>query len=446
MGRALLIAAVAGALVACAPAQEETMEAHAELSCAACHQGPSGQRGRATVPVTACAECHEDGGPARVSVGTVTFQHRDHTDGGEIEATCAGCHTHELGEDPLVATVDACALCHIGQVAGSRGEECRVCHQTPDHAALTSQGVVVSHAALPWVETGCVRCHYDVADPPTTVVQSECRHCHTDLEALNQAGVGRDLHPIHEGLSCVSCHAAGTHHVRGMSSAVDLVCADCHRVAHEVPLRTATTPTPSSSLTLCAACHGEVHQAQQQLLLGLVPGQPAAPSGKFLAGITCRSCHVPTAETTDPSVPIRGQASACADCHEQDYTRVLDWWIEGTRSRLASTADYVDRGTAVLGEREDSIGQMVREAGTLVDLVADAGGQHNLELSDRLLRRAAEQVRAAYLAAGLRAPPPPDLGRVPHMGLCTYCHYGPSEPWDMERMSDEFHRRAMGNN
>ena len=466
MGRVLLRAAVLllAAAAACAPPPEEEgrggrvvaegaagrSDGHAELSCAACHSGPEGQRGRATVPEAACLECHEDGGPARVRVGTAAFAHRDHGETHEIDATCAGCHTHETGEAPLAATVDACALCHIGQVAGSRGEECRVCHETPDHAAVTSQGVVVSHSTLPWVEAGCVRCHYDVADPPTEVGQARCRECHTDLETLNGLAVGRDLHPVHDGISCIACHAEGTHHVRAMSSAVELVCADCHRSAHELRLA-APGPeaglageVPPSDAALCAACHAGVHRAQQQLLLGIVPGAPAAPSGKFLAGITCRSCHVPTGAPADPAVPIRGQASACGDCHESDYERILGWWLDGTRARLAAATAYVERGAATLGTGSDPVGSRVAEARSLVALVGDAGGQHNLELSDRLLRQAVDDVREAWAQAGLRAPAPPDLGRVPHMGLCSYCHYGVDEPWDMEAMSDAFHRRAMG--
>ncbi|HUG40761.1 MAG TPA: cytochrome c3 family protein [Longimicrobiales bacterium] len=441
MGRVLLIAAAALA-AACGPASPGEDVVHAELACAACHDGERGERGRATVPESSCLEsgCHEGAVPQSVTVGTVTFSHRDHAEGHAIEATCAGCHTHASGEDPLRATVDACALCHIGQVAGSRGEECRVCHQTPDHAALTSQGVVVSHSALPWVEAGCVRCHYDVADPPTEVAAAKCRQCHTDLGALNQAAVGRDLHPIHDGVSCTACHEAGTHHVRAMSSAVELVCGDCHRSAHQLSLVVAEAdPT-----AVCADCHAGVHAPQQQLLLGIVPGTAAAPSGKFLAGITCRSCHIPTAAGSDPATAIRGQAEACAGCHEQEYERVLDWWLEGTRARLASTAAYVTEGARRLGAREDSAGRKVREAGTLVALVSAAGGQHNLELSDRLLRQALEQVRSAYAAAGLRPPQPPDLGAVPHAGLCSYCHYRRSEPWDMDAMSDAFHRRVMG--
>lgn len=453
MGRVLLTAPAAAAfalvVAACGPGEPPPGDPHANLACAACHTGPQGERGRATVPATSCLEsgCHGDGGPAEVTVGTAAFAHRDHGEGHEIDVTCAGCHTHDAGEDPLHATVDACALCHLGQVAGSRGEECRVCHQTPDHTALTSQGVVVSHSALPWVEGGCVRCHYDVADPPTTVGPAACRECHADIAALNEAAVGRDLHPLHDGVTCTACHADGTHHVRAMSSAVELVCSDCHAAAHEVTL---ARPAPGdaelglhAAAELCSECHAGVHRPQQQLLLGIVPGAPAAPSGKFLAGITCRSCHIPGPAGEDPAVAIRGQATACADCHEQEYERVLDWWIDGTRARLSAAASYVERGMATLGAREDSAGLRVREARTLVELVAQAGGQHNLELSDRLLRQALENVRTAYVWAGLRPPGVPELGRVPHMGLCTYCHYAPDEPWDMEAMSDEFHRRAM---
>ena len=34
----------------------------------------------------------------------------------------------------------------------------------------------------------------------------QCRQCHEDLSVLNQRAVGRDLHPIHEGVTCTACH------------------------------------------------------------------------------------------------------------------------------------------------------------------------------------------------------------------------------------------------
>lgn len=442
MGRVLLIALAAAVLGACQPPAGDADRAHASLSCAACHDGPQGERGRATAPAASCMDsgCHEAGGPAEVRIATVTFPHRDHAAGHEIEATCAGCHTHDTGEAPLRASVEACALCHVSNVTSGQAQECRVCHQSPDHARLTSQGVAVSHSQLPWIEIGCVRCHYDVADVETAVSALECRECHEDLSVLNQRAVGRDLHPIHDGITCTACHEEGLHEVQAMSSAVELVCSDCHREAHAVEVALGEWPTSE----VCAECHAGVHAPQQRLLLGIRPDGGVTPSEKFLAGITCRSCHVPSA-VDEPGVrePIRGQAVACAGCHDQEYTQVLEWWVEGSRSRLAASQGYLGRATTAVGTASDSAVELLRGAREMVGLVAAAGGHHNLELSDRLMREAVARAQEAYAIAGVQAPAPPDLGRVPHSGMCSYCHYGPDEPWDFRTMPSDFHQSVL---
>jgi hypothetical protein len=441
MGRLLLIALLAVVLGACA-SQDTATDPHADLSCAACHSGSQGERGRATVPATSCAGsgCHEAGGPSEVQVATVTFPHRDHAEGHEIEATCAGCHTHDSGTEPLRASVEACALCHVSDVTSADAQECRLCHEEPDHSSLTSQGVAVSHSQLPWIEIGCVRCHYDVAGAETEVSGLQCRECHEDLSVLNQRAVGRDLHPIHAGVTCTACHQEGLHEVKAMSSAVELVCADCHQRAHEVDVELAEWPTS----TVCAECHVGVHAPQQRLLLGIRPGGGAMPSTKFVAGMTCRSCHVPPQVSgAAPEAPIRGQAAACAGCHQQEYTQVLDWWVEGSKSRLESSTAYVTRAEAAVGAHSDSTRALLDGAREMVGLVAAAGGQHNLELSDRLMRDAVDRATAAYRLAGRRAPTPPDMGRVPHMGMCSYCHYGADEPWNFRAMEDDFHRSVL---
>jgi hypothetical protein len=442
MGRSLLTASLVLLFTACEVVQRDPGDPHGGLACASCHQGATGERGRAMVPEATCTAsgCHDDRGPAAVRFATVTFPHRDHAAGAPVQLSCAGCHTHERGEDPIRASVDACALCHVGQLTGAEPQECRLCHIDPDHSLLTSQGVAISHSQLPWVEIGCVRCHYDLASPDVGVSPQTCRSCHDRLERLHERAVGLDLHPVHQGLTCTACHARNIHHMEAMSSAVDLVCADCHVQAHRMPLRAGGAP-PS---VFCSDCHLGVHAAQQRLLLGIRPDGRTMPAEHFIAGITCRSCHIPTERTAaDPAAAIRGQAASCAGCHERGYERVLRWWIDGINIRVGSTRGYVDRAARQLAQAPDTSMQLVRVSREMVDLVAAAGGQHNLELSDRLMREAVERVRDAYRLAGQAAPPAPDLGRVPHTGLCSYCHYDPREPWNFEAMAEDFHERVL---
>jgi len=445
MGRVLLIAL---ALVACSSAPDAApgteaattpTDPHGELACAACHQGERAELGRAAVPRAACAAsgCHEDGGPVEVELATARFRHRNHARNGDIEASCAGCHTHASGEEPLVASVDACAVCHLSEVAGAEAQDCRLCHTEPSHVQLTSQGVPVPHSSLPWIETGCVRCHYDVAEPPVEVSTARCAACHEDLQALTRAGIGEDLHPAHLGNTCTACHEAGTHRVRAMSSAVDLVCADCHRREHGIDVGTEHEVSAT-----CGACHRDSHAAQQSLLLGILPGDPreAAPSTKFLAGLTCRSCHI---EVMRGGIePIRGQARSCQGCHRDEYAVVLDWWIRGLDQRLDIAGRYVDRARRDV-TRPDSARALVERASAYIGLVREAGGQHNLELSDQVFRQSLDLALQAYRAAGQTAPVPPHLGTEPHAGLCSYCHYRLDEPWNYDRMSEALHQDIL---
>ncbi|MFW5947622.1 MAG: cytochrome c3 family protein [Gemmatimonadota bacterium] len=442
MGRVLLIGLVAllGACETGAPAGDDGPGPHADLTCAACHQGPQGERGRATVPEASCAAagCHEMGGPEEVQSATVTFPHRDHGAGGEIEATCAGCHTHETGEAPLEASVDACALCHISEVRGGEAEECQVCHTDPDHSELTDQGVVVSHSELPWLDIGCVRCHYDVAEAQTEVSGLRCRECHDDMAVLNQRAVGRDLHPIHDGVTCTSCHQAGVHEVQAMSSVVQLVCSDCHVREHDLPVQSG-----GASAEVCVTCHQGIHTTQQRLVLGIRPDSGVTPSAKFLAGVTCRSCHVPP-EVRTSDRPIRGRAETCSGCHPVEYEQVLDWWQDGLQLRLGRTGEYIDRAARDVGPASDSARALLELAAAMRSLVAEGGGQHNLEMSDRLMRDALDRAVDAYRLAGRDPPAPPAMGREPHMGLCSYCHYESTQVWDIRDMPADFHETLLG--
>lgn len=441
MGRLLLIGLAAVALGACEPPADPADDPHADLSCTACHSGPQGERGRSTAPASSCmgSGCHEAGGPEEVQVATVTFPHRNHAEGHPIEATCAGCHTHATGSAPLEASVDACVLCHVADVSSSEAQECQLCHEQPDHSMLTSQGVAVSHSQLPWIAIGCVRCHYDLAGAETEVSALECRQCHEDISVLNEKAVGRDLHPLHGGVTCTGCHTEGIHEVQAMSSAVELVCADCHREVHDV-----TVELDGPTSRLCSECHTGVHAPQQRLLLGISPDGTVMPSEKFLLGMTCRSCHVsPTLDPELATEPIRGQAAACTGCHENEYEQVLEWWVDGGRARLGASTRYVDQAASAVGAHSDSTRALIASAREMVGLVAEAGGQHNLELSDRLMREAVSRARAAYRLAGTTAPRAPEMGRVPHSGMCSYCHYGPDEPWDFGAMPDDFHRSVF---
>lgn len=458
MGRALLSLGAALLIAACG-ADERPADAraagdsdsaaaapdhdpHGTLPCAACHAGALTGTRVAAVPRETCtaAGCHQEGGPSHVSTATATFRHLDHGATSEIALGCAGCHTHAGAREPLRVSVDGCALCHLADLAGTQPDDCRLCHQQPRHVAMTNQALPIPHSALPWVETGCVRCHYDVAEPVTRVRFETCAACHGRDADVVARGIARDLHTGHTAVTCTSCHQDDAHRVRAMSSAVQLVCGDCHVREHDVVLG-----DDWNNDVTCASCHEAVHQPQQRLLLGMIPGAQAAPSSKFIAGITCRSCHIRTARPTAADAALRGQAEACAGCHRTEYRRVLDWWLEGTRARTRSVSAYIAEAGRGLGSAApDTARALVADAAAMLRFVEDAGGQHNLEVSDRIFRESVDRVRRAYLLAGRVAPPPPVLGSPAHEGTCSYCHYSPDGPWDFRRMSGPFHRSVLG--
>lgn len=452
LSRATRVLALAGALAVLGghplPGQESGREeeaAHADLACMFCHRGSSAGRSVGAVPEATCTAsgCHEDGGPEEVRVSTVVFPHRAHGDTAGVRLGCAGCHGHAEGDAPVRPTLDACGLCHADQIGGEDPAACRACHSRPVQVPTTNQGVPIPHRDLPWLVEGCTRCHYDVARPPTGVSLAACRDCHADVERVAEEGIGRDLHPAHTGVGCLTCHAPGRHEVQALSSAVELRCAACHGGPHgldRAPGEEGWLPGPLEP-AVCTGCHRETHAGPQRMVLGLVEGMPVTPAYKFVAGLSCGSCHAAPAAGPAPGSPaIRGGEAACEACHRPEYRRVLGWWREGTAVRAERAADYQERAARALGSAAgDSARSLLEAARRLTARAAEAGGHHNLILSDGMLRRSLELVEGAYAAAGRSAPPRPAMGRRPRVGFCSYCHYRPGEPAVTDEVPADFH-------
>lgn len=402
---------------------------HAGLPCARCHDGAAIDR---TIPAAsddACLDCHEADGAGTVALGTIEMEHYAHGGDDAIAAGCASCHVHETGELDLSVTTTGCSLCHAESLDGSKPEGCRLCHTDPGHVALTSQNVPVLHSELPWIGGECVRCHFDVGRPATTVAASTCVDCHRNAAAVTELGAGRDLHPSHTGVTCGGCHEDVSHHIVAMSSGVELSCTQCHATAHDI------RPGDVFAASTCNACHTAAHAAEQRLMLGVAPaGVAATPGDKFLVGLTCRSCHVQTADAA-------GTRTSCVGCHSTEYATVLTWWERGSAQRVDQTAQYVAAARAAAGS--DSARVLAAAADSLVAFVRQGGPAHNLPLSHRALEEALVRAAAVWTAAGTTAPAPPDLGRTPRMGQCTYCHYEWREPRFQLDMPDAFHRRVM---
>jgi hypothetical protein len=441
MGRhALLILLPALLLAGCERAASppaEGRDAHASLACTECHEGglADGQK-VAAVPSRACTRsgCHSVGGPEEVTLATVTFTHRHHGQSQGFAIGCAGCHTHASGSEPLTGSGDTCGLCHQKELSATRGEDCRLCHESPSHIGMTSQGVGVPHQGLPWIEGGCLRCHYEVTKPVHEVSMDRCRACHENVSAVAKAGIGEDLHPSHTGVACVACHEADSHRIEAMSSAVDLVCSDCHTEVHGIAVKSG--PLDAAS---CDACHRTVHQAPQRVLLGITPDTgEAMPSPHFMDGLTCSSCH----RARDGG---KATAQACVGCHRPEFALVLRWWVDGIDQRMTMVRRYLaGADSAVVGRQEtDAAVRAVADARRRLELIQRGGGVHNIPLTHRLFQDALADATQAYRDVGREPPKPPLLGRTPRRGICAFCHYRLPEPGFSQDMPDAFHRQVL---
>lgn len=418
---------------------------HAGLACASCHDGElPPDRDIPVATTSGCLACHTDGGPSgvRVSATTTLPMHANHPGlGRQARMECAQCHAHPTGTTPLQVDINGCGLCHIDQLDADPAGECTACHVKPEQRPLTSQALAVPHSDVPWIEGGCVRCHFSVAPETETVfAATSCTTCHADGGGAAMAWPADlvtgefpvdSIHGGHTRVTCSSCHTTPSHRIEGMSSAVGLVCADCHAVSHDLGSR-------EVAASVCVTCHTDTHQAQQGMVLGLVPWQPdeIRPSVKFAAGITCRGCHgVAAVDFEHPDTAISGDPDRCVSCHLPEYRTVLDWWKAGGEQRLARARAWVAAAGSRAGVPEDSVATALER----LAFVEAGGFVHGPRLADRLMRDALRTVGAV----GADPPAAPDLGAPPREGLCSYCHLEPDAAWSLDEMPDDFHRDAL---
>jgi hypothetical protein len=442
MGRTLLLIALTALVSACGEAAGGFVSepTHPDLACNACHRGPTADRQVASVPASTCtaSQCHQNGGPLEVTMGTVTWRHRAHGDTTVMSPDCSGCHVHETGSGPLVATTSACSFCHAEEISGSAAGDCRSCHQGMEQEVMASQGVTIDHASIPWIETGCIRCHYDVADPTVEVHLSECAGCHRDVTRVAEAGMGTNLHENHGTVGCTSCHADSPHQVQAMSSAVELNCADCHALTPGLDQAHLEEEPGWEDWAGCGGCHEDSHSGQQAMVLGVGPHVGIQPDFKFLQGMTCRSCHVQDDSTPrQTAAGVNGSLNSCASCHPAAYGQIPGWWDTGARQRL-------DRARAYLDAVERQAGaDVTAEAREVVEFVAQGGVVHNVSLLDSGLREAMAMAASAATAAGVNPPSQPDFGRRARPGLCAHCHFEIGSTWVTRDMPEDFHREVM---
>lgn len=424
------LAVLAAALLLSGCAGERTASPHARVACAGCHREAGVGESRAGVPDRACTTsgCHEDGGPDSARVAMVTFAHRAHPAGDSATVRCASCHTHRTDTLTLAAGSAACTLCHQADIAGHSDSSCAGCHANPMHERVTSEGLSLPHAMLQDANVPCTRCHYRLLSGTTTVAGGRCVACHeTRGPAASEVRPlpADSAHQRHPELSCLACHEKMEHRVMAMSSSVQLDCLECHALRHSPPVPAADSVADSTG---CGSCHRAVHRDEQRIILGLLPDEPAEPSGMFMGGVTCRSCHVvPGQQTPRPGSSRRGSAAACTGCHGAAWNQVLARWDRGYDRRRAMVNRYLAAAREAVADSAPAAQARLREAADLLAFVQRAGPLHNLPLTDRLMRRALDLGSEAYRQAGRTAPPRPRLGPPATPGSCMSCHYGVEE-------------------
>lgn len=406
---------------------------HGNLVCVACHDGVLSDRDLPHVSLEACTECHQVEG---IPTGGWGFDHKQHQDAAPFAVGCAGCHSHTRGRDELNPGLVACELCHREDLESAQELACRSCHAAVPARVEASQGVELTHGVRDWMEEACLRCHYQVSLPVQAA--SGCSACHEDGARAAPAGRDGDVHPAHLQVSCGSCHPVGGHRIQEMSGTVELDCAACHSAPHRLG-----DPSLASDAALCEDCHETVHASQQRLVLGVADGDfGSVVSEKFLAGLSCTSCHTP--ETRDAELQGSG---TCDACHGPPYTRIAGWWDVGGRDRVAAVRAYLNASrSALAGAGRPSASASLDQADAWLDLVSTGGAAHNPVLSHRLLDAALQRAVDAYRASGAIVPAPPVLGSEPRAGRCSYCHY--DMPFDASEAllgpPDRFHRELRG--
>ena len=343
--------------------------AHAEVTCAACHQPPSQgavrNREGELLPrfkplrFAQCSDCHRDPHDARLGpacddchvtrgfkvIGRERFNHertRFPLSGRHSAVACGGCHTSGAPREwnPPFATCGAChADAHAGQatIAG-KAADCDACHTVAGFRP--GSYTVTQHRATKYPLQGR---HAEVA----------CASCHTRRTTARNDSLGRARVLMRPPFgTCLACHN-DDHRGQLAQRAGSGACEGCHQVGNWKPVTYTAIQHAALRVTLagkhstltCAACHGPDR-----------PGLPPLATRDSLgrAGVAlvldarCASCHVdphegrfsPSAGRTDPR--------DCLGCHSYAGFRpsMVDvaahqayrWKLEGAHRAVACEA------------------------------------------------------------------------------------------------------------
>ena len=239
---------------------------------------------------TNCAACHNETSwaDARFNHDRTTFPLRE----AHAKVTCAACHPHGF-KTPVSET---CSGCHRDRHAGEFGLHCEGCHNEtrwaetlfgPDAHRGTSFPLTGKHAVIP-----CRECHGDMRGRTFSQAPLACVACHNQ-DYLN-AGV--PLHVAsHFSNDCRSCHntwawfparfdAHDPCFVISTGPHASIRCAQCHTQLRSSQL--VVTGACRTNSTTCTTCHDHTcARSAQEHPLQIVPAYSCVDA-------KCKECHL----------------------------------------------------------------------------------------------------------------------------------------------------------
>lgn len=327
--------------------------------CVACHRDDDVHRGKLGDD---CAQCHQTGAfrPAKFDHARTRFPLTN----AHAKVTCVACH-----RDPgYKGTPLRCADCHAADDVhhGSRGIDCASCHGTADwkqsrfdHVKASKFALQGRHAKIPCnachlggdlkakLPRDCAGCHA-AADPHAGRFGTACADCHTqqewkvasyDHEAKTQyplrgAHLKLGCHACHTGVikqrllpkDCHGCHAADDVHAGSMGQD----CQSCHRETgwrDEVRFDHDLATFPLVGLHVDVACE-ECHttRAYRDAPVDCVACHRARDVHKGRLGEHCETCHNANGWSfwqfdhgKQTKFALRGAHAGlgCRDCHRE---------------------------------------------------------------------------------------------------------------------------------
>lgn len=306
---------------------------HLELEgvtrCNDCHAWLRG------TPDSTCLECHEE-------IGERMEARRGFH--GELEGSCAGCHTDHRGREADLLGLDRDGFAHDQALFALRGAhvevDCDDCHRVESKET----GRKAFHPI--GIPMECVACH-ESPHAERLTRDRDCEACH--VAAAWDAPVPVD-----------PAGGFGFEHDADTRFALDalhesVACASCHEPEAKAP--------PARE---CETCHPDA----AALLAGRFDGRKFAPD-PHSGTTTCAECH--PAGMTSPT--LFEYAAVCTDCHPGSYAPLL-----ATRRALLDEALVAARRKAKSSVDRQRLERLARS------------GLHHPELAEALaLELAADQ-------------------------------------------------------